>query len=277
MGSDWIIEAENLKFRYPSGVTGVESIDLSLEKGEKVAIIGPNGSGKTTLLELLGGLLEPEEGSVKYFGRETIDDYELRRRIGVLLQNPDDVLFNATVREDLEYGPRQMELPDEETLDEVIEKVGELLDLKDKLNTPPFKLSRGQKQRAAIGSVLTMKPEALLLDEPFSTIDLESRKTLLNHIDRLNSEGVSFVIAAHDLDIVPHFADRIYLLNGEIVKEGSMKEILTSVELLKGNGLRPPRLVQLGKKISLNPPPLTVSEAVEKIQRKFKPSMVEDS
>lgn len=268
MDSDWIIEAENLKFRYPDGTIGVENVDFNLRRGEKIAIIGPNGSGKTTLLELLGGLLEPEEGTLRYFGGEPIDDYELRRRIGVLLQNPDDVLFNATVREDLEYGPKQLETSNER-LDDVIQDLCDLLSLEGKLDTPPFKLSRGQKQRAAIGSVLALKPEVLLLDEPFSTIDLESRRTLLSHIQRLNRKGVSLVITAHDLDMVPSFAERVYLLNKKIVKVGAAKEILTSIELLNDNGLEAPRLVELGKELDLNPPPLTVEEAVEKIRRKY--------
>lgn len=268
MDSDWIIKAENLNYRYQDGTLGIEDAHFTLRGGEKIAVIGPNGSGKTTLLELLGGLLEPEKGSVEYFGGKSIDENELRRRIGVLLQNPDDVLFNATVREDLEYGPRQVE-GSNERLDELVNEVVELLGLEGKLDTPPFKLSRGQKQRAAIGSVLTMKPEALLLDEPFSTIDLESRKRLLSHIEQLNRKGIAIVMTAHDLNIVPLFADRVYLLNKKIVEVGSVKEILTSVELLNNNGLEAPRLAELGKELGLNSPPLTVDETVEKIREKY--------
>lgn len=268
MACDSIIEAKGVKYRYPDGTVGVERADFELLRGEKVAIIGPNGSGKTTLLELLGGLLEPTGGYVRFFGMDSVDQYDLRKRIGILLQNPDNVLFNATVREDLEFGPRQLEVNEGE-IDKLTEGVSKLLGLDDHLDKPPFKLSEGQKQKAALGSVLAMKPEVLLLDEPFSAIDLETRRSLVNHLEELNKEGITIVVTAHDLSVVPVIAKRVYLLNRRIVAEGSTREILTSAELLRDNDLEAPPLVELCKRLDLNPVALTIEEAVQKIREKL--------
>ncbi len=268
MARDKVIEAKGLKYRYPDGTVGVEEVDFELWRGEKVAIIGPNGSGKSTLLELLGGLIEPTEGYVRFFTKETIDHYELRRRVGVLLQNPDDVLFNPTVREDLEFGPAQLQIPKEE-FDTLIENVSQLLDLQPYLNKPPFRLSEGQKQRAALGSVLTLKPEVLLLDEPFSAVDIETKQSMIKHLNQLNEEGVTIVVTAHDLTTVPLIADRVYLLNKSVMAEGSTRDILTDVELLKNNGLDVPPLVELGIRLGINLVPLTVDEAVERLREEF--------
>jgi cobalt/nickel transport system ATP-binding protein len=171
MVRDKIIEARNLNYQYPDGTVGIENVDFELFRGEKVAIIGPNGSGKSTLLEILGGLIEPTEGYVKFFAKDSIDQYDLRRRLGIMLQNPDDVLFNPTVREDLEFGPAQLQMPKEE-FNKILAEISQLLDLTPYLNKPPFRLSKGEKQKAALGCVLALKPEVLLLDEPFSAVDI---------------------------------------------------------------------------------------------------------
>lgn len=216
----------------------------------------------------LGGLITPTEGYVKFFAKDSIDRYEIRRRVGVLLQNSDDVLFNPTVREDLEFGPAQLQMPKEE-FDKTLEDVSQLLDLKSYLNKPPFRLSEGQKQRAALGSVLALKPEVLLLDEPFSAVDIETKQSMIKHLNRLNEEGVTIVVTAHDLTTVSLIADRVYLLNKSVMAEGSTRDILTDVELLKNNGLDVPPLVELGIRLGINLVPLTVDEAVERLRKEL--------
>jgi cobalt/nickel transport system ATP-binding protein len=268
MARDKVIEARDLKYRYPDGTIGIEKVNFELWSGEKVAIIGPNGSGKSTLLEVLAGLIEPTGGFVKFFGKESIDQYELRRRVGVMLQNPDDVLFNPTVREDLEFGPAQLQIPKEE-FNKILEEISQLLDLKPYLNKPPFRLSKGEKQKAALGSVLALKPEVLLLDEPFSAVDIGTKQSMIRYLNRLNEGGVTIIVTAHDLITVPLLADRVYLLNKRVIAEGSTRDILTNAELLKNNGLEVPPLVELGLRLGINTVPLTVDEAVERLRDVF--------
>ncbi len=270
MGDDKVkvIEARNLKYRYPDGTVGVENVDFDLWKGDRVAIIGPNGSGKSTLLELLGGLIKPTEGSISFFGRQSIDPFELRRRIGILLQNPDDVLFNPTVREDLEFGPAQLQMSREE-FEKILEDVSRLLDLESCLDKPPFRLSEGQKQKSAFGCILTMKAEIFLLDEPFSAVDIETKRSMIRHLNWLNERGATIVVTAHDISVVPLIADRVYLLNRNVIAEGSTRDILTDADLLRSNGLDVPPFVELGIKLGVNPLPLTVEEAVEVYHKNF--------
>jgi cobalt/nickel transport system ATP-binding protein len=268
MVRDKVIEAKGIKYRYSDGTVGIDEVNFELWSGEKVAIIGPNGSGKSTLLELLGGLMEPTEGYVRFFAKKSIDPYELRRRVGVLLQNPDDVLFNPTVREDLEFGPAQLQMPKEE-FDTMLENISQLFDLTPYLNKPPFRLSEGQKQRAALGSVLALQPEVLLLDEPFSAVDIETKQSMIKHLNRLNADGVTILLTAHDLTTVPLIADRVYLLNKSVMAEGSTRDILTNAELLNNNGLGVPPLVELGLRLGINTVPLTVDEAVERLRKEL--------
>lgn len=272
-----VIEGKNLKYRYPDGTMGIEKVDFELWSGEKVAIIGPNGSGKSTVLEILGGLIVPTEGYVKFFEKESIDQYELRRRVGIMLQNPDDVLFNPTIEEDLEFGPAQLQMPKEE-FNEILEGISRLLDLKPYLNKPPFRLSKGEKQKAALGSVLTLKPDVLLLDEPFSAVDIGTKQSMIKYLNRLNEGGVTIVVTAHDLTTVPLIAERVYLLNKRVIAEGSIRDILTNAELLKNNGLEVPPIVELGLRLGINLVPLTVDEAVERLREEFdKKSVVKSS
>jgi cobalt/nickel transport system ATP-binding protein len=268
MVRDKIIEARNLKYQYPDGTVGIEKVDFELFRGEKVAIIGPNGSGKSTLLEILGGLIEPTEGHVKFFAKESIDHYELRRRVGIMLQNPDDVLFNPTVREDLEFGPAQLQM-EKEDFNKILEEILQLLDLAPYMNKPPFRLSKGEKQKAALGSVLALKPEVLLLDEPFSAVDIGSKQSMIKYLNLLNEGGVTIIVTAHDLTTVPLLADRVYLLNKRVMATGSTRETLTDAELLKNNGLEVPPLVDLGLRLGINAVPLTVNEAVKRLQEEF--------
>jgi cobalt/nickel transport system ATP-binding protein len=268
MARDKVIEARNLKYRYPDGTIGIENVDFELWSGEKVAIIGPNGSGKSTLLDIVGGLIKPTKGNVRFFEKESIDNHELRRRVGILLQNPDDVLFNPTVREDLEFGPAQLQMPKEE-FNEILEGISQLLDLTSYLNKPPFKLSKGEKQKAALGCVLALKPDVLLLDEPFSAVDIGAKQSMIKYLNRLNEGGTTIVVTAHDLTTVPLIADRVYLLNQRVIAEGSTKDILTNAELLKNNGLEVPPLVELGLRLGINLVPLTVDEAVGRLREEF--------
>ena len=256
---DPVIEAQGVTYEYPDGTRSIDDVSLTVESGERVAVVGPNGSGKSTLQLLLGGLVKPTEGLVRYFG-ETTNAETVRDRLGVLLQDPDDYLFNTTVREDVEYGPAQLGVPREvaETrIDDLAAKLG-LIDL---LDRPPFRLSGGEKQRAAVASVFSFEPDILLLDEPLGAVDARYRERIL---ELINDHQGTLVVFTPALDFVSTIADRVLLVGqgGSIQADGSVRAILTDRVLLETNGLRPPVTVRLFEDIvDVNELPLTVSEA----------------
>jgi cobalt/nickel transport system ATP-binding protein len=240
-----VIDARNLAHDYPDGTRGLSNVGLSVEAGERVAVLGANGSGKSTLQLLLGGLLEPSAGEIEYF-ESTTDAERVRDRLGVLLQDPDDYLIHTTVREDIEYGPSQLGVPRETARDRIASLAADL-DLEPLLEKPPFRLSGGEQQRAALASVLSFDPGVLLLDEPVANVDASYRRTVLELLDRRHDAGATLVTFTPDVDLVPHVADRVCLLgqDGRVVADGSVQEVLTDADLLAAHGLEPPAVVRL--------------------------------
>jgi len=254
-----VVEATGLRYAYPDGTLAIDGVDVTVEAGERVALLGPNGAGKSTLLQLLGGLVEPEAGTVRYF-EDTTDADAVRDRLSVLTQNPADYLFNPTVREDLAYGPAQQDSTQRE-VDRRVERMADRLDLGDLLSNPPFRLSGGQQRRAALASALTVEPDVLLLDEPVSNVDAANRAEILALLDELADEGVTLVTSTPDTELVPHVADRVVLLDaaGTVVARGPTREILTDAALLSDCDMRPPQVVRLFD--GREDVPLTVEEA----------------
>lgn len=202
-----VIEVQGLTHEYSDGTTAIRDVTLSIEEGERVAVIGANGSGKSTLQLTLGGLVDPSAGRVEYFD-ETADAEAVRDRLGVLLQDPDDYLFNTTVREDLEYGPSQLGMS-QQAANQRIEQLASDLGLRDLLDRPPFRLSGGEKQRAAVASVLTFEPDVLLLDEPFGAVDAHYRERIRKLVT--NHEG-TVVLFTPSLDVVAEIAERVVVV-----------------------------------------------------------------
>lgn len=256
-----VVESRGLTHEYPDGTTAIRDVTLAIEAGERVAVIGANGSGKSTLQLALGGLVDTSAGTVEYFG-ETTDAEAVRDRLGVLLQDPNDYLFNTTVREDLEYGPAQLGIS-QRAAAQRIERLAARLGLKGLLDQPPFRLSGGEKQRAAVASVLTFDPDVLLLDEPFGAVDDRYRERIL---ELLTAHDGTVVLFTPSPDLVPEVADRVILVgqDGSVVADDTVREVLTDGTLLREHGLRPPATVRLFDGI-LDPDeiPLTVSDARE--------------
>ena len=247
-----VIEARGLTHEYPDGTTALRDVTVTIEAGERVAVIGANGSGKSTLQLVLGGLVEPTAGTVEYFG-ETADAEAVRDRLGVLLQDPDDYLFNTTVREDIEYGPAQLGMSRRAATQRVAQLAAEL-GLEPLLDRPPFR-------RAAVASVLAFEPEVLLLDEPFGAVDASYRERILKLVT--DREG-TVVLFTPSVDVVPEVADRVLVVGqeGSIAADGPVRDVLTDTALLRDNGLRPPATVQLFEGIlDADDVPLTVSDA----------------
>lgn len=264
MGDDKVIEAIDIKYIYPDGTLAIEHVHFELFKGERVAIIGPNGSGKSTLLKILSGLIKPTSGIIKFYGKEKVKEEEIRRKLGILLQNPDDVLFNSTVAEDLEFAPAQLEIS-QERFKKILDEIIDLLDMENFLDKPPFRLSEGQKQRAAFASIITMMPEVIFLDEPFSSLDCIAKEKIIDYLDEMNKKGASIVTVLHDLHYVPFVADRIYMLNKKIVAEGKTRDILGNADVLTENGMDVLPAIKIGIELQLNPLPVTIEELIEKL------------
>ncbi|GGL37721.1 ABC transporter ATP-binding protein [Halarchaeum grantii] len=253
-----VIDARGLVHEYPDGTRALDDVSLAVEAGESVAVVGPNGSGKSTLQLALGGLVTPTAGRVEYF-EETTDAEAVRERLGVLLQDPDDYLFNTTVREDIAYGPAQLGMA-EARADERVAALADALGLTDLLDRPPFRLSGGEKQRAAVASVLAFDPDVLLLDEPLGAVDAHYRARILELLDAHDGATVVFTPT---LDVVPELAERVVLVgtDGTVAADGGVREVLTDRALLDAQGLRPPTVVRLFEGVVERAEmPLTVAE-----------------
>jgi len=233
---------EELAFAYPDGNQALFGVNLRIERGERVALLGPNGAGKTTLVMHMNGIHPAEHGRVSVAG-EIIDtkDKDLVRRIrgkvGVVFQDPDDQLFMPTVGEDIAFGPYNMGLRGSEldsAVDEALSQVG-MLEYKDR---PPHHLSFGQRRRVAVATVLAMKPEILVMDEPSSNLDPASRRELA---DIVRSLDVTIVMVTHDLPYAFELCERSVILSGGIiVADDSTKNVLSNKELLAANRLELP-------------------------------------
>jgi cobalt/nickel transport system ATP-binding protein len=233
---------EDLAFAYPDGNQALFGVNLRVERGEFVAILGPNGAGKTTLVMHMNGIHPAEHGSVSVAG-EVIDtkDKDLLRRIrgkvGVVFQDPDDQLFMPTVGEDIAFGPYNMGLRGAE-LDAAVDQALALVHMSEFKDRPPHHLSFGQRRRVAVATVLAMKPEILVLDEPSSNLDPASRRELANI---LRSLKITTLMVTHDIPYAYELCERSIILSGGIVvADGDTKTILSDSKLLKDNRLELP-------------------------------------
>ncbi len=222
--------------RYPA----LRDVDLVVEEGESIAILGANGSGKSTLLKLLDGLIFPTEGTLLAFGRPVTEENlsggflaEFRKRIGFVFHEPDVQLFCPTVFDELSFGPLQLDLPVEEVKKRVSDLMG-MLGLHSLRDRPPYTLSSGEKKKVALASVLTVNPDVLLMDEPTNGLDPRTQVWLFELIEALRGFNKTFIIATHDLSLVEDLTDRVVLLDEahRVVADGDTVDILRDKDLL---------------------------------------------
>ncbi len=242
-----VIEVKDVHFNYPAGVHAISGVSFTVSKGEKVAILGPNGSGKSTLILLMAGLLTPRRGEITVFETKTTskDFQKLRHRIGLVFQDPDDQLFTPSVIEDIEYGPKNLRLPEsaiKQRSEQVLSKIG-INHLK---NRPPHRLSFGEKKKVSLATALVLKPELIILDEPTANLDLASRRGLIDMVNEMNCEGTTVVVSTHDVEALPELADRVIVISkGAMLGEGETAKVLQDLKLLAAAGLEPPAIVKL--------------------------------
>jgi cobalt/nickel transport system ATP-binding protein len=228
-----------VRYKYNGRQIALDGIDLDVAKGEQVVLLGANGSGKSTLLKLLDGIYAPTEGTMRALGSDVAavaagqDAFRFHRRVGLVFQDPDIQLFCATVFDDVAFGPLQLGLPKEEVKARVDEALGRM-DIAHLAERAPFELSGGEKKRAAIASVMSLRPDVLLLDEPTASLDPRTKWLLVEHIRRLGADGRTIITSTHELDIVPVIADRVVVLGEDrrVLADGIPREILADHDLL---------------------------------------------
>jgi len=275
--SESIVTVSCLKHIYPDTTEiHICGLDFVVNRGERVVVLGGNGSGKTTLLYHILGLLKPDEGRVSVFGVNPATEYNsIRERIGVLLQNVEEQILSPTVWEDIAFSPRNYGISKEETgrmVDAVMAELG-IAHLRDKIC---HYLSGGEKRKVALAGALVMRPELLILDEPFEGLDTRSRSELVATLNRRNREGMSIIMSTHDLNLVGGFADRVYVLaKGEgVVAAGTPLEIFTRVDALQRSSIDPPVLTELFNRLRENGVdlvmPVNVEQAVDDLLRFLK-------
>jgi len=235
-----IIRIENLFFHYPDGQQALSNINLAIFRGETVAFIGPNGAGKSTLLLHLNGILR-SDGIVKVFGRPINEDNlrEVRSKIGLVFQNPDDQLFSPTVFDDVAFGPINQGYSKAE-VQQLVARALDWVGMTGYEQRSPHHLSFGEKKRIAIATVLSMNPEVLVIDEPTSNLDPRSKWALMSLLKKL---PMTMIIASHDLELVQVLCQRAIILDqGQVIADGITDNILSNMQLLRAHGLAPVEL-----------------------------------
>ncbi len=237
------IELKDVSFSYDKVNTAVKNVSLNVEKGEYLAIIGHNGSGKSTLAKIMNALLKPDKGEVIVDGLSSSDKksaFEIRKRVGVVFQNPDNQLVASIVEDDVAFGPENLGVPRKE-IGERIDFALSAVNMEEFRHRSPTRLSGGQKQRIAIAGVLALKPTVLVLDESTAMLDPKGRKEVLEVAEKLNKEqGATIVSITHYMEEVVH-ADRVLVMSdGQIVMQGSPQEIFEKKEQIKAYGLELP-------------------------------------
>lgn len=236
-----MIEVNDLAFSYPNAGPGLHDVNFCIPRGRKVVILGANGSGKSTLLKILAGLLFGRKGTYRFDGeaitRRALSSSERRRafrsRVGLLFQNPDVMLFNPSVAEEIAFGPRQLGVGN---LDELVVRWAEQLRIAHLLDRPPFELSGGEKQKVCLASLLILKPDLLLLDEPTANLDPRSTGWL---IDLLQELDVTLFVATHNLSIAGELGEEALLLSEshELIYQGKVEVLLKDHERLHAANL----------------------------------------
>jgi cobalt/nickel transport system ATP-binding protein len=238
--SDPAIRVDGLTYQYPAGPVALDRVTFEVAAGESVGLVGPNGAGKTTLFLCLSGVLPVQAGKARLAQLDPADRGQRRAlpaKVGIVFQSSDDQLFNATVFDDVAFGPLNLGLP----ADEVRRRVAEALErvrLSGFEQRVPFHLSGGEKRRAALAGVLAMRPEILLLDEPSMHLDPRGRRELIRLVNALD---VTKVIATHDLELVLETCRRVLLLDGgRLIADGPARQLLADAALMEAHGLEVP-------------------------------------
>lgn len=268
------IEVNDLSYSYTDGTSALSEINLSIYQNEFIAFIGQNGSGKTTLSKCLNGLFKPTQGDVIVdgFNSRNTPIVQMVRRVGYVFQNPDHQLFNNNCWDEIAYGPRNIELPEDEVAERVAEaaKVVGLDEMY--FDEHPFFLSKGLRQRVAIASILALRPRVIIVDEPTTGQDARQSLEIMDFLKLLNIElEHTIIIITHDMPIVAKYAQRVIVLgNGRILADGDTRSVFQMADVLAQTYLEPPQITQLAQRCAqqgFSASTLTVEEMLKQYQQ----------
>lgn len=267
------IKVENVTFSYEDNKV-LDNISLSVKEGEFVALLGHNGCGKSTMAKLFNVLLSPNNGTVTIDGitpKNEDDVYEIRSRVGLVLQNPDNQLVATIVEEDVAFGPENLGIPPKE-IRECVDNALKAVDMYHYRKHAPHKLSGGQKQRVAIAGIIAMEPKCIVLDEPTAMLDPKGRQEVMQTIKKLNKEhNITIVLITHYMDEAVQ-ADRVIVMDkGKVLTQGTPEQVFSNVELLKSHALDVPQSVELmyllqQNGVNISTLPLTPQKCVEMLE-----------
>lgn len=240
-----IFEIKNLDYRYPGNIPALRQINFNVREGELIALVGANGSGKSTLLKLLDGLIFPSSGEIRAFGttlsEKVVDSgtfaREFHRKVGLVFQDPDVQLFSPTVWDEVTFGPLQLGIPKEEIISRGLDAL-QLLNIAHLKERPPYLLSGGEKKKVSLASVLSLRPQVLLLDEPTTGLDPRSQGNLIDFLLEWSDENKTLIFSTQDLDIVEELATRVLVIGSEhdIIADDKPEAVLSDRDfLLKAN------------------------------------------
>ncbi len=249
---DIILEARNLSYSYEdSSSSALNGLSLSVTRGSKIAVMGANGSGKSTFFLCCNGILKPDQGELLFKGQPVSYSkknlLELRSKVGIVFQNPDTQLFCASVYQEISFGPLNLGIPEKEAA-EAVENIIETLEITDFRHRPAHALSGGQKKQVALADILVMKPEIMILDEPFAALDPVHTRIIRQQIDKMCTSGMTVLLATHNTDYALEWADEVILLkNGRVLSQDRPDKVLTDEKLLKETNLELPSVIRLHK------------------------------
>lgn len=249
---DIILEARNLSYSYEdSSSPALNGLSLSVARGSKIAVMGANGSGKSTFFLCCNGILKPDQGELLFKGQPVSYSkknlLELRSKVGIVFQNPDTQLFCASVYQEISFGPLNLGIPEKEAA-EAVENIIEALEITDFRHRPAHALSGGQKKQVALADILVMKPEIMILDEPFAALDPVHTRIIRQQIDKMCTSGMTVLLATHNTDYALEWADEVVLLkNGRVLSQDRPDKVLTDEKLLKETNLELPSVIRLHK------------------------------
>lgn len=247
---------KKLSFKYEKNKNALKNINMDFSKGDIIGVIGENGCGKSTLFMNMTGILKPESGEILYNGEKIKygkkDLYNLRKRVGMVFQDPEKQIFYSKVYDDIAFTMRNIGM-DEEQIKIRIEKALEAVNGSEFIDKPVQFLSYGQKKRVAIASVIAMQNETVLLDEPTSGLDPRSTDAVVEIIKSMKKNGTKVVISSHDMDLIYEICDYVYVMNkGEIIKEGNSDDVFMDEKMIKNAGLKTPWIIKIYNELKNN-------------------------